>query len=57
VRARVVWRRQGSVRAFALDNTGKRLGPARIEVLPGGQGVALIIDGRTAGFHWELVAD
>ena len=25
--------------------------------LPGGEGVALVIDGRTAGFHWELVVE
>ena len=57
VRARIVWRRKGTVRAFALDAAGERVGPARVEVLPNGQGVALVIDGRTAGFHWELVAD
>jgi hypothetical protein len=43
------------VRAFALDNTGARIGPARIEVLPGSQGVALDLDGRRPGFHWEIV--
>jgi hypothetical protein len=57
VRARVVWRRKGPVRAFALNNAGERVGPAPLEVLPGGRGVALVLDGRTAGFHWELVAE
>jgi hypothetical protein len=56
VRARVVWRHKGPVRGFALDNTGRRAGAARVEVLPGDQGVALIVDGRSAAFHYELVA-
>jgi hypothetical protein len=56
VRARVVWRRKGPVRAFSLNNAGERIGPARIEVLPSDGGVALIIDGRTPAFHWELVS-
>ena len=29
----------------------------RSRQLPGGEGVALVIDGRTAGFHWELVVE
>jgi hypothetical protein len=57
VRAKIVWRRKGKVRAFALDHAGERAGPATVEVLPDGQGVALVIDGRSAGFHWELVAE
>jgi hypothetical protein len=57
VRARIVWRRKGTVRAFALDAAGERVGPVRLEILPDGQGVALVLDGRTAGFHWELVVD
>jgi hypothetical protein len=55
--ASVVWRRKGKVRAFALDNTGKRTAEVSVETLPGGGGVSLAIDGRTAAFHWELVAE
>jgi hypothetical protein len=55
VKARVVWRGNGPVRAFVLDNTGARVGPARIEALPGSQGVALDLDGRSPGLHWEVV--
>ncbi len=57
VRARIVWRRKGKVRAFALNEAGERASPASLEVLPDGRGVALVIDGRSAGFHWELVAE
>jgi hypothetical protein len=57
VEATIVWRRTGNVRGFALDQTGRRVGPAKLEVLSGNRGVALKIDGRTAGFHWELVAE
>ena len=57
VRARIVWRRKGTVRGFALDETGKRVKPVTLEPLTDGRGIALVIDGRSAGFHWELVAD
>jgi hypothetical protein len=57
VRARVAWRRKGSIRAFVINNAGERVGPATVAALPGGEGVALLIDGQTAGCHWELVAD
>jgi hypothetical protein len=57
VRAQVVWRRKGPVRAFVLDNTGARIGQAQLEILPGREGVSLRIDGKTAAFHWELTAE
>ena len=57
VTARVVWRRKGNVRAFVLDNTGARAGEAKLEKLPGREGVSLLIDGKTAAFHWEFVAE
>jgi len=57
VTARVVWRRKGSVRAYVLDNEGERAGPATVDTLAGGQGVSLVIDGKTAAFHWELVVE
>jgi hypothetical protein len=57
VSARIVWRHKGRVRAYVLDNTGARAGGAKLETLPGGDGVSLPIDGKTAAFHWELVAE
>ncbi|MDG3003334.1 hypothetical protein [Paludisphaera mucosa] len=57
VRARVEWRRKGTVRAFALDSSGARVQPARVETLPNGEGVALIVDGQSPAIHWELVAE
>ena len=57
VSAKIVWRRKGVVRAFVLDNNGARTGEAKLEPLPGGDGVSLYIDGKTAAFHWELTAE
>lgn len=56
VEARVVWKRSGTVEAFALDNTGARIGRAKTEPNPDGDGVVLVIDGRTPSMHWELIA-
>jgi len=56
VEARVVWRRAGTIEAYALDNTGARVGRAKTEPNPDGDGVVLIIDGRTPATHWELIA-
>ncbi len=55
VRARVVWRRPGTVRAYALDAVGNRVGPALLE--KNGEGHQLVIDGLSAGMHWELVVE
>ncbi len=57
VTAKVVWRHKGKARAFVLDNTGARIDEVKLETLPGRDGVALLIDGRTAAFHWELIAE
>ena len=57
VSAQVVWRRKGKIQAYAVDNTGERLGPAKIEPQPGGEGVTLVIDAKTPVFHWELTAE
>ncbi len=57
VSARVVWRHKGRVRAFVLDNTGARSEEVKLETVPGREGVSLRIDGKTAAFHWELVAE
>ena len=57
VTARIVWRHKGPAKAFVLDNTGGRTGEAKLEPLPGGDGVSLVIDGKTAAFHWELTSE
>jgi hypothetical protein len=57
VAARIVWRHKGTAKAFVLDNTGGRTGEAKLEPLPGGDGVSLVIDGKTAAFHWELTSE
>jgi hypothetical protein len=55
VRARVLWRRQGKVKAYALDNTGARTGPATLEKTD--DGVKLVIDGKSPTVHWELAVE
>ena len=55
--ARVAWRRQGKIQGHLLNNAGERVGPARLELLPDGAGATLIIDAKTAAFHWELIAE
>jgi len=57
IRARVVWRHKGGASAFVLDNEGKRQGPVKLAALPNGHGHTLLIDGKTAAFHWELTAE
>jgi hypothetical protein len=48
---------KGPVHAHVLNNAGERVGVAKLERLTGGEGYALVIDGKTAAFHWELIAD
>jgi hypothetical protein len=55
--ARVVWRRKGKIQAYVLNNSGERVGPAKLESLAGGEGATLIIDARQASFHWEMIAE
>ncbi|MBV8610462.1 MAG: hypothetical protein JO034_23765 [Singulisphaera sp.] len=56
LRAKVLWRHKGPVKAFALDNTGARIAPATLEETP--DGFALILDGKTPStIHRELVAE
>jgi hypothetical protein len=55
--ARVVWRRKGKINAYVLNNTGERVGPAKLEPLGRGEGAALVIDARQAAFHWEMTAE
>ena len=55
VQARVLWRRKGSIQAFALDNTGARAHPVPLEMT--GDGVVLNILGTEPTLHWELVVE
>ena len=55
VRATVRWQHKGPVKAYALDNTGARLRP--VALTTAADGVELVIDGRSPGLHWELVAE
>lgn len=58
LRAQVTWARAGTVRAYALDNTGARIGPAKVEKLEGANGGSrLEVDDRTPALHWELVVE
>jgi hypothetical protein len=57
VKATITWRRKGKLRAFVLNNSGERTGEVKLEALPSNQGHALSLDGRTAAFHWELIAE
>ena len=55
VKAKVLWRREGPVKAYALDNSGTRVGAAKLDPVEGG--VQLVIDGLTPTMHWELVIE
>ncbi len=55
--ASVVWRRKGKIEAYAINNSGERTGPAKIEPMPGGEGGRLVIDAKTPVLHWELTAE
>ena len=55
VHAKVTWRQDRNVKAYALDAQGKRIGPGVVERT--GEGAMLVIDGKSPGLHWELVAE
>ena len=56
--AQITWTRTGTVKAYALDNTGARVAPARVEKVEGpGGGYRLAIDGRTPSLHWEMIVE
>jgi hypothetical protein len=57
VRAKITWLHKGSASAFVVDNEGKRQGAVKLEPLKNGQGHTLLIDGKTAAFHWELTSE
>ena len=51
----LVWKRKGAVKAYALDNSGKRVGPAK--VVKEAEGSRLVIDGKVPALHWEMVVE
>ena len=55
VKGSVTWRRKGNIAAYALDNNGKRLGPATVKV--GDGGTSLILDSATSALHFEMIAE
>ena len=55
VEATVIWRRQGNIKAFVLDNNGTRV--SEVKLKPAADGVELAIDGSHPAFHWELVVE
>ncbi len=55
LKAKIGWKQAGGVKAYALDNTGARVGPAPLEKVEGGY--RLVIDGRNPGIHWELAVE
>lgn len=55
VKGKVTWRAKGPVKAFALDNNGRRIGPATVKTTE--SGATLILDASTAALHFEMVAE
>jgi hypothetical protein len=55
VRADVTWTRGGTIKAYALDNAGRRAAEVPLETTAAG--ARLVLDGRAPGLHWELVAE
>ena len=55
IQARVLWKRKGTVKAYALNNNGDRVGPARLE--QESEGPRLVIDRSSTALHWELVIE
>jgi hypothetical protein len=55
LKAKIAWKRSGEVKAYALDNTGARIGQVPLEKVEGGY--RLVIDGRNPGIHWELAVE
>ena len=55
VKGKVVWKQKGAVKAFALDNNGRRVGPVKVVTSPGG--TAVVLDGGVPSLHFELVAE
>ena len=55
IRSEILWRRDGTVRAYPLDNAGRRR--AELEGHRTDEGTRFVLDGRDGGLHWELVAE
>lgn len=54
VRARITWRHRGPIKAYALDNAGRRVGPVALQPAP--EGAVLELDGSSPHLHFELSA-
>jgi hypothetical protein len=54
---KVRWKRSGAgtIKAYALDNTGARTGEAK--VVKTDEGTVLVIEGTSPTLHWELVVE
>jgi hypothetical protein len=54
---KVRWKRSGAgtIKAYALDNTGARAGEAK--VVKSDEGTVLVIEGTSPTLHWELVVE
>jgi hypothetical protein len=55
VAAKVTWKRKGTIKAYALDNNGARIGPATVQQTTDGS--RLVIDGTVPALHWEMVVE
>jgi hypothetical protein len=55
--ARIALRRGGKIQGHVLNNAGERVGVAKLEPLPDSAGATLLIDAKTAAFHWELTVE
>lgn len=53
--ASVLWKRQGTIKAYRLDNAGRRIAP--VELRKDGEGLRLALDGKSATVHWELAVE
>jgi hypothetical protein len=54
-RASLVWKRRGTLKAYALDNAGKRAKEASLDATK--DGAKLVMDTSTGTTHWELVVE
>ncbi|GAC1463878.1 MAG: hypothetical protein NVSMB9_01870 [Isosphaeraceae bacterium] len=55
LKATITWKREGTVQAYALDNNGTRIGPAKMKRTE--EGTTLVLDGTLPSLHFELVVE
>lgn len=55
VKGKVTWHHKGPVKAYALDNNGHRVEPAKVTKTD--DGTTLLLDGSVPSLHWELIAE